>query len=72
MNGMGLPPHTVVQYQAPGDAELVVAVGALLPEQAQITDNLGAQVSLQGDPKQAVPLQVGMRAQFIAAGVAPR
>ncbi|HTM46115.1 MAG TPA: hypothetical protein VL137_14240 [Polyangiaceae bacterium] len=72
MNGMGLPPHTVLHYQAPGDAELVVAAGATLPEQAQISDNLAVEISLQSDPKQSAPLQVGMRAQFVAAGAGVR
>jgi len=61
---MGLPPHTVAQYEAPGEAQLVVAAGAALPEQGQLNDNLMAAVAVQSNQGQPVPLQVGVHAQF--------
>lgn len=64
---MGLPPHTVAQYDGSGEARVVVSVGSALPDQCEINDTLSAAVALQGNQAQPVPLQVGVHAQFVSA-----
>lgn len=64
---MGLPPHTVAQYDGSGEAKLVVSAGATLPDQCEINDSLSAAVALHGNQAQQVPLQVGLQARFTVA-----
>jgi hypothetical protein len=64
---MGLPPHTVAQYDGSGEAKMVVSAGAALPDQCEINDNLAAAVALHGNQAQQVPLQVGLQARFTGA-----
>jgi hypothetical protein len=64
---MGLPPHTVAQYDGSGEARVLVTSGAALPDQCEINDTLSAAVALQGNQAQQVPLQVGLHAVFTAA-----
>lgn len=67
LDQMGLPPHTVGQYDGSGEARLVVSAGATLPDQCEINDTLAAAVALHGNQAQQVPLQVGLHAVFTAS-----
>jgi hypothetical protein len=64
---MGLPPHTVAQYDGSGEAKVMVSADAALPDQCEINETLSAAVALQGNQAQQVPLQVGLQARFTAA-----
>lgn len=68
---LGLPPHTVQQYEGSGEAQFVVAAGRSLPEQCQSTDVLNAAVSLPDRPDQPLPIQVGVKAKCQFPGSAP-
>jgi hypothetical protein len=63
LSQLGLPPHEVQQFEASGEAQFVVTPGSHLPEQCQLNETMNALVSLEKNPAQQAPLQVGMRGQ---------